>query len=403
MKRLLFLAVSFAFATAQAEDVTHFRWLVAEGEHAGAEIIYARSGEFFRGEYVDPGLQERCSVPIAGTIDDEGNLKGESTIRRGDKSYGKISGKISGGTFEVAWKPDPDAPSEPRTMNMQRKAFEFEAAQAQARHPGVFYNSLHLGLTPATSKNLPLGRVASIQYTGRAAPKEATFYVEHEATVAALKNIPQKILKDILALPEMKFKNAATLIDGEPTDAEPYYTVKGGSNMGDHFATSHWFRVYVAPEIEIRYYDLASDTEISLAELRGETPDGTILTFHAYVKLAAQQPEEGVGLLIDDVLWIRGDETEKLKRHGFDPANVDNDYVLYNAKEEWLSGATYEAKFTIVRYDAEGIPDPNVKVQAAEFIQHLKANSERGILAILTASREGKRYTVFSVKEVYVP
>ena len=83
-------------------------------------------------------------------------------------------------------------------------------------------------------------------------------------------DIESRITKDILSLPEMKFENAAIMIVGEPSDEEPYYTVKGGSDMETHFATSYWFHVYVKPKYEIKVYDVAMDEEMSLEEWRNQ-------------------------------------------------------------------------------------------------------------------------------------
>ena len=69
-----------------------------------------------------------------------------------------------------------------------------------------------------------------------------------------------KIGEDILALPEMQFPNAAVVMVRTPTDNQPYYEIKGGSNMDDHFATSFWFRVYVEPTYEIKVYDIVTVT-----------------------------------------------------------------------------------------------------------------------------------------------
>jgi len=82
----------------------------------------------------------------------------------------------------------------------------------------------------------------------------------------------ETITKDILSLPEMQFPHAAVMIVEEPTADQPYFTVKGGSNMDDHFATSFWFHVYTEPEYEIRIYDIVSDSEMTLAEWRKSNP-----------------------------------------------------------------------------------------------------------------------------------
>ena len=95
-----------------------------------------------------------------------------------------------------------------------------------------------------------------------------------EGTPAATRNqlTDETITKDILSLPEMQFPNAAVMIVDEPTDDEPWFTVRAGSNMDDHFATSFWFRVYTAPEYEIKIYDVALDSEMTLAEWRSSKP-----------------------------------------------------------------------------------------------------------------------------------
>ena len=84
--------------------------------------------------------------------------------------------------------------------------------------------------------------------------------------------VEETITNDILSLPEMQFPHAAVMIVDVPTDAEPYFTVKGGSDMEDHFTTSFWFHVYTAPEYEIRIYDIVSDSEMSLEEWRNSKP-----------------------------------------------------------------------------------------------------------------------------------
>ena len=106
---------------------------------------------------------------------------------------------------------------------------------------------------------------------GQNAPKQTS--TEPETAVAqqdekSQDDIESRISKDILSFPEMKFENAAIMIVGEPSDEEPYYTVKGGSDMETHFATSYWFHVYTKPKYEIKVYDIAMDEEMSLEEWR---------------------------------------------------------------------------------------------------------------------------------------
>ncbi len=96
-----------------------------------------------------------------------------------------------------------------------------------------------------------------------------SFYMEQGQAVSEREYMENKIKTDILSMPEMAFEHAAVLIVDVPSEKEPYYTVKAGSNMDSHFATSYWFHVYAPPEYEIRVYDVISDSEISLQEWRG--------------------------------------------------------------------------------------------------------------------------------------
>jgi len=99
---------------------------------------------------------------------------------------------------------------------------------------------------------------------GQNAPKQAT------PTETTQDDIESRFTKDILALPEMKFEHAAIQIVSEPSAEEPYYTVKGGSNLDDNFATSIWFHVYTTPKYEIKVYDIIMDEEMTLEEYRNQ-------------------------------------------------------------------------------------------------------------------------------------
>jgi len=91
-----------------------------------------------------------------------------------------------------------------------------------------------------------------------------------EQFAESLDHIIERITKDILSLPEMKFKNASVMFVTEPSDTEPYYTFKGGSNVETHFATSFWFHVYTSPTDEIKVYDIVTDSEMTLEEWRNQ-------------------------------------------------------------------------------------------------------------------------------------
>ena len=92
--------------TPQAEQSRYYHWVCQQGEHQGAEILFVRINNVFRGEYADPGFQER--IPIMGVIDDEGNVTAVSVLlRREGDIAGKLSGKITGDNFNAIWLPTP--------------------------------------------------------------------------------------------------------------------------------------------------------------------------------------------------------------------------------------------------------------------------------------------------------
>jgi len=106
----------------------------------------------------------------------------------------------------------------------------------------------------------------------------ATLAVAQNPAVAQNQITEEIITKDILSLPQMQFPYAAVMIVEEPTADQPYFTVKGGSDMDDHFATSFWFHVYTAPEYEIKIYDIVSDSEMTLEKWRKSNPKTGTLT-----------------------------------------------------------------------------------------------------------------------------
>jgi hypothetical protein len=211
--------------------------------------------------------------------------------------------------------------------------------------------------------------------------------------------LEQKIIAEVLALPEMQFENAAAEIVEQPAEADGYYTVRAGSETESNFAVSFWFRVYAKPKFMINVYDLITDTEQTLDEWRSSTVEEPSETFHAYVKYDKPISGGQFRLLMDEVLWINGDDKETLKKYGFDPDNVDNDYELYNETEDWIIVLTKpESEFRISVYDDDGFPQYR-EVDHARFKKHLTEGDGRTILARVTIS-EG--YAV-SVNEVYIP
>ena len=134
-------------------------------------------------------------------------------------------------------------------------------------------------------------------------------------------------------------------------------------------------------------------------EVMNETPNEATNLF-GYLKLADHQSGDQLQLLFDELLWIRGDDTETLLKYGFDPEEVCNDYELYNEKEEWIPFVTSsETTFTLFRWDDEGrfeFFNPSM----AEFKQYLSQFDEYGgILADITVSNG----VALTIKERYVP
>jgi hypothetical protein len=104
---------------------------------------------------------------------------------------------------------------------------------------------------------LPQGFVPTLSF-------KFTFYNSGEEIVET-NPFEVRFTKEILSFPKMQFPGAEVMIVSEPTDDKPYFTVNGGSDMDTHFATSFWFHVYPEPEYEIKVYDVATDSEMTLA------------------------------------------------------------------------------------------------------------------------------------------
>ena len=139
-------------------ETQYQHWICQEGDHAGAEIVFARMGNVFRGEYIDPGYQDYASLPIMGTIDDKGKVEGISgaILPEGD-IVGKLSGRITGDKFQATWLPTPTAISEFRKMEMELQKLSPEIEEEIGKHPNAFYNILYpeLTLTEKVSRITP--------------------------------------------------------------------------------------------------------------------------------------------------------------------------------------------------------------------------------------------------------
>jgi len=149
------LLITAACGSGSSSKTEHYYWLGNEGE----VIIFTRMVNVFRGEYIDPDFQDFCSVPIAGTIDKDGNVRGVGFDIENGNLYAQMSGKITGNTFTATWSPLPQAVSEFRSMNMKRQKPEPEIEQEIVKHPDAFYNWLFSERQLCTSDGKSLNRV----------------------------------------------------------------------------------------------------------------------------------------------------------------------------------------------------------------------------------------------------
>ena len=152
------LLITAACGSGTASQTEHYYWLGNDGE----VIIFTRINSVFRGEYIDPDFQDYCSVPLVGTMDNEGNVIGIGFDSQNGILYAQISGKITGDTFEADWIPLPQAISEFRSMNMKRQKPTPEIEREIVKHPNAFYNWLFTEKQLCTSSGETLPRVTPI-------------------------------------------------------------------------------------------------------------------------------------------------------------------------------------------------------------------------------------------------
>ena len=150
----------------ESQEVEHYHWFCNQDEHQGAEIVFARLGDVFRGEYIDPGFQDFCSLPIVGTIDNEGNIKGVCAIIHEDGNiYAMLSGRITGNKFKAVWMPASIETSEFREMEMEYRAIPPDRKTEINKHPGTFYNFLYPerpNLTASSSDGTTISRITPL-------------------------------------------------------------------------------------------------------------------------------------------------------------------------------------------------------------------------------------------------
>ena len=160
MKRNFCIVIISVLATMACQnnssvETLHYHWIGGEGE----EVIMTQRGNVFRGEYIDPGFQERASVPVAGVIDKEGNLRGAGFDMEDGSLYAQFSGKITGASFEANWSPTPNVTGEHRSWNLKQQKLSPEAEREIAKHPDAFYNRLFPEWELCTSRSVALNRV----------------------------------------------------------------------------------------------------------------------------------------------------------------------------------------------------------------------------------------------------
>ncbi|MDR0794880.1 MAG: hypothetical protein LBE79_02320 [Tannerella sp.] len=161
-KTTLLTAIAALFlstAAARGQQVQHFHWVCSQGDHQGAEMAFARIDNVFRGEYIDPGSQDFCSLPIIGTIDGEGNMNGVCAIILDDGNiYAMLSGQITGNKMQITWMPLSAEHSEFREMEMELRNIPHELKAEIEKHPDAFYNMLYPKRTIAVTHDQDFDR-----------------------------------------------------------------------------------------------------------------------------------------------------------------------------------------------------------------------------------------------------
>ena len=131
-------------------------------------------------------------------------------------------------------------------------------------------------------------------------------------------------------------------------------------------------------------------------------------TFLAYLKIDMDALQRGsnetLPVLVDELLWISGSDTETLLKYGFDPEEVDDDYELYNEKEEWVAYTATKNTTFRVEYDLERFNIMRRELELDDFKHYVFSYQEKyptaTILANITIDKADK---VIRIEEFYVP
>jgi hypothetical protein len=398
-------------------------WVCETGKHAGAEIIFAREENVFRGEYIDPGFQEFLSIPIMGTIDSEGNINGVSAMTSEGTIFGTITGKITGNKFNAVWQPvglDLDI-YERREMKMTLKELAPEIEKELANYgEDSFYNFLFPELTlVAYPSGVPKTRWIRF-FPSNSLMKDGQFYGyrigEWEAKFITIEEGKTDREVDFVLFLETNGKytvkeeihGTAPLVNGNRfrykekgyefevdiyTDFAVIRTIAGDLNgwkADGVYPAGGDMSMYVNEEHVAEYDDTETPFGYEGFEQANE--------FLAYVKLAPRQIDDQLRILFDEVLWIDGDDTETLKKYGLTSDDVWNDYAIYNEKEEWGNVSTVPETKYEVQYDLQGRQKFH-EMCLSDFKKYMNKRDNDPILAKV-AVLDG---VILYIKEVYIP
>ncbi|MCL2041513.1 MAG: hypothetical protein FWG84_05665 [Bacteroidales bacterium] len=430
-----------------AEEVKHYHWLDA----GSGEIIMTRSGNVFRGEFVDFGFQERCSVPVAGTISDDGTVLGIGFDAVYGNLYAKLTGKITGDTFVAEWTPVPNAIGEHYSMTMTSQKLSPDVEAELAQHPDAFYNRLSPGTQLCSSDGMPLDRVTpflpektvtddgqiygyqigewetklmrivsagddKVQcYIGIEQNGVEWLYVEMEVAAKLTGNTFRYTVKGREF--EVAIYNGFAVITPtngttDPNAKEVAITdSEGAIDQNPDFTAAGVYPLLPMGPIDLQPYEYNlhfyldetmteyDNDEYDEYDEYGEYNLSDVYTMLGYLKHSGIHDGGDPMLLFDEVLMIYSHETDKLRQYGYDPEEdiIENDYVMVNESEEWINIVTNaSASFTIIEYDDYHMQ--LVEVDRQRFLQHLADKGE--MLVEITIAASG---TLYEVKEVYVP
>jgi len=144
-----------------------------------------------------------------------------------------------------------------------------------------------------------------------------------------------------------------------------------------------------------------NDTEIVSEDSETEV-DTDVNTIMGFIKFESKTPDGQLQLIIDEVLWIRGDDAKTLKKYGYDPEEVFEDFILHNEVVEWKQITTNpETTYRIIMYEsnADDVVVKNIDVDMEKFDLYLFDNNY-GVLVKITKSPSG---AIQSINEHYMP